>query len=462
MEEVLTPPSMVWTLDELPASPLAQRLAAFLVFALCVSAIVCLPVAGRPEPVMGGVIGAAGLVICITELLTAYLLMVQGAVAREPALALLAATYAASATLAVGNTFFIAQLRSDSAAWLWIFWHVEFALGVVVYALLPRNGRLSSRAYWRLAWCWILSAVLLAGLLAALAMTMVLPAIMVDGRLVLGAGALVVIGIAVLPVGVLLWRRVHTVLGIWLFVAAVALALDVALIFAGQRRYALGWYAARADSVVSAVLVLAAFFHEMNRLYIRLLHTQHSMAGVNAGLVAVNSRLAHELEEDELTGLLSRRAILRLAQAAFKARRQPGGAMSMLVIDLDHFKRVNDQLGHLGGDDVLRQAGARIRSALRQSDYVGRYGGEEFVALLPAATPMAAAAAAETILSALRGSPFRFGGQSLTVTASIGIAQPGATDTRLEQLIDRADRALYAAKARGRDRWMVAAADTGN
>ncbi|MHB1565267.1 MAG: sensor domain-containing diguanylate cyclase [Acidiferrobacter sp.] len=459
MEEIIPPPSMVWTLDELPASPFAQRLAAFLVFALCAGAIICLPMAERPEPVLGGVIGTAGMVICITELLTAYLLMVQGAVAREPTLAFLAATYAAGATLAAGNTIFIAQLRSDSAAWLWVFWHVEFALGIVIYALLPRNGQRSSQSYWRIAWCGVVSAVGLAIALTALAMAQRLPVIMVHGRLVLGAGGALVLVIAVLPVAVLLWRRLHTILGIWLFVAAVALALDVVLILAGKNRYVLGWYAARADSVVSAVLVLAAFFHQMNRLYIRLLHAQHSMAGVNAGLVAANSVLALQLEKDDLTGLLSRRAILRLSQAAFKDRRRAGGALCLLIIDLDHFRHVNNRLGHLGGDDVLRQVCIRIRGALRQSDSVGRYGGEEFIALLPTATPATATIVADNILNALRSPPFQFGDQSLTVTASIGVAAPCAADVRLEQVIERADRALYAAKARGRDQWVMAADD---
>ena len=128
----------------------------------------------------------------------------------------------------------------------------------------------------------------------------------------------------------------------------------------------------------------------------------------------------------------------------------------MLALDLDHFKRVNDVHGHLAGDSVLVQMGQRLRAALGKRDTLARTGGEEFVALLPGADLRAAQQAAERLLAAVRGQDFAIEDQSLHLTVSAGLTCASRGDTRVRQVLQRSDEALYRAKDQGRDRLEVA------
>jgi diguanylate cyclase (GGDEF)-like protein len=135
------------------------------------------------------------------------------------------------------------------------------------------------------------------------------------------------------------------------------------------------------------------------------------------------------------------------------------------MLDVDHFKQVNDTWGHAAGDVVLQELAQRIDSQVRASDVAARYGGEEFVVLLPNTDVDAAARLAERIRTEIAASPMSLpGGEAVTVTASIGIAEvsPGPDDKDLktlgDSLIARADVALYAAKSAGRDQVVVEAA----
>ena len=139
--------------------------------------------------------------------------------------------------------------------------------------------------------------------------------------------------------------------------------------------------------------------------------------------------------------------------------------LTCVMIDIDHFKQVNDNWGHAAGDAVLRELAQRVESQVRASDVAARYGGEEFVILLPNTDVEAAASLAERVRQAIAASPIALpNGESVTVTASIGIAEaaPGPDEKDLktlgDSLIARADVALYAAKSAGRDRVIVEAA----
>ena len=140
-----------------------------------------------------------------------------------------------------------------------------------------------------------------------------------------------------------------------------------------------------------------------------------------------------------------------LAQAS-----RQGEPLSVLILDLDHFKQVNDLHGHQAGDEVLRHAARQIIRHTRSSDLVCRYGGEEFVVVLPGVAPAQAAERAEALRAALEVAPARFGVLTLPLTASFGVA--GLTDQadRPDRLIGVADRALYEAKAQGRNRVVMA------
>lgn len=156
---------------------------------------------------------------------------------------------------------------------------------------------------------------------------------------------------------------------------------------------------------------------------------------------------------DPLTGALNRRTFLPFAERELARFRERQAPVSLLMLDLDHFKRINDGYGHRVGDEVLTRFVARVQTCLRQEDKLVRYGGEEFCLLLPGAGQQAAEALAERIRVSVAESPFMIEGHELRVTVSIGVAtvRSDATDT-LQTLVDRADSALYRAKKDGRSR----------
>jgi diguanylate cyclase (GGDEF)-like protein len=123
------------------------------------------------------------------------------------------------------------------------------------------------------------------------------------------------------------------------------------------------------------------------------------------------------------------------------------------MIDIDHFKSINDTHGHLAGDAVLREAAQVLREALRSVDSVGRYGGEEFIAILPHTPREEAIATAERIRQRMADHPFEVGQTRVTITVSIGVAgYPAGTTDGPNALVSEADRALYEAKELGRNR----------
>lgn len=181
---------------------------------------------------------------------------------------------------------------------------------------------------------------------------------------------------------------------------------------------------------------------------------------------AVNrARLLRSGFTDVLTGWHNRRYLsVRLSEELARARRD-GTTLVCLMLDIDYFKRVNDNWGHAAGDAVLREIAQRIESQVRASDVAARYGGEEFVILLPGTEVASALLLAERIRNAVSVTPIDLpNGESVTITASIGISEvrpvPDAHDLKTvgDSLIARADVALYAAKSAGRDQVVVEAA----
>jgi diguanylate cyclase (GGDEF)-like protein len=167
--------------------------------------------------------------------------------------------------------------------------------------------------------------------------------------------------------------------------------------------------------------------------------------------VRLNEEVQRQADIDHLTGIYTRRAFMRLAEEEIEQHRHNGKPITLLFLDLDHFKRLNDQYGHQAGDAALTHFARLMQGAVRHSDLVGRYGGEEFCLLLPGALPALARQTAERICAALRETPFRFSQQSIPLTVSVGIA-PRRQDESFDSLIRRADVALYEAKRSGRDR----------
>ena len=167
-------------------------------------------------------------------------------------------------------------------------------------------------------------------------------------------------------------------------------------------------------------------------------------------LVVQSERLEAMLFEDPLTGLSNRRFILTQLAGAVSGARRHERPLTAAIVDIDHFKSVNDDHGHAAGDRVLAAVAGSLREHLRAEDQLGRLGGEEFLALLPDVDARAAAAAAEKLRAAVAGLRVAHDGCDLGVTVSIGwAAWDGET---AEELMRRADEALYEAKRSGRDR----------
>ncbi|TGU74369.1 diguanylate cyclase [Geomonas terrae] len=160
---------------------------------------------------------------------------------------------------------------------------------------------------------------------------------------------------------------------------------------------------------------------------------------------------------DPLTGTFNKRQIELIGRREFaRASRRMEKGMSdagsgFLMIDIDRFKEVNDRHGHLAGDDLLRQFAERIAASLRNYDSLGRFGGEEFLVVLPGSDPAQTRAVAEKILTLIRQNPFSLEGAPLQLTASIGMTTMEEGDEDLIQVLRRADRNLYRAKSGGRD-----------
>ncbi len=171
------------------------------------------------------------------------------------------------------------------------------------------------------------------------------------------------------------------------------------------------------------------------------------------------TRIQHLTYRDPLTGALNRRAFEQALNEA-QAQLQRGHGFALAMIDIDHFKRINDQYGHQAGDAALQHCVRVWQAGLREVDRLGRLGGEEFCALLPLAGPddlTSAATVAERLRSSLATQPLRWKDVELPLSASFGVALPVAGDARGEIGLARADAELYRAKAEGRNRVCVAA-----
>uniref|UniRef100_UPI003569AD33 GGDEF domain-containing protein n=1 Tax=Halopseudomonas sp. TaxID=2901191 RepID=UPI003569AD33 len=154
---------------------------------------------------------------------------------------------------------------------------------------------------------------------------------------------------------------------------------------------------------------------------------------------------------DALTGLPNRAGLQKRMDEEYERWQRYGGQLLLVVLDVDHFKRVNDKFGHLAGDKVLRLIAQQLSRRLRKSDFIGRFGGEEFVILMPGTSVAKAAMVLEELRSGIEQSPFHFKNERVTITISIGYTDFREGNT-LDQVFERADQAMYRAKDSGRNR----------
>lgn len=172
----------------------------------------------------------------------------------------------------------------------------------------------------------------------------------------------------------------------------------------------------------------------------------------DAAEIAFESELFEAATTDPLTRISNRRAFMDRAQGEWSATRRSGNWLHAIMLDADHFKRINDTLGHAAGDFVLREIAALCNRARRTEDLLARYGGEEFIFLLSGITPEQAQTFAERLRASIATQHFSFEDHSLSVTVSLGLAsRQGEQLPPLADLISRADAALYQAKSAGRN-----------
>lgn len=180
--------------------------------------------------------------------------------------------------------------------------------------------------------------------------------------------------------------------------------------------------------------------------------------GGTRDLKEIQEMLREQAITDSLTGIFNKRQILLGAHREFSRacrRREKGqtdAGVGLIMLDIDRFKLVNDSYGHLAGDLLLKELAARVSSSLRAYDSVGRFGGEEFLVVLPGADLEQSRAVALKIWTVIREEPFLLEGNRLTVTASLGVAASQEGDAEYVQVLKRADDGLYRAKSGGRDR----------
>lgn len=193
-----------------------------------------------------------------------------------------------------------------------------------------------------------------------------------------------------------------------------------------------------------------ALASELYRL--TLLHIDQALAAIN---------LRRSAEMDALTGTFNRRTIDQWMARCFIDADRDGHPISVLFVDMDHFKRINDQYGHACGDECLRRVAATLLGSLSQRDLLGRYGGEEFIVVLPGRNGAEAREVGEQLRLAIEGLRIEWEGKTLRLTVSVGMATRAAGEDKPASMVDRADKALYAAKRSGRNCVQVAPAKFG-
>jgi len=181
----------------------------------------------------------------------------------------------------------------------------------------------------------------------------------------------------------------------------------------------------------------------------RLLVAERTLRFQNE-LIAAKERITQEARHDFLTGLLNRGGIMEVVEREISRSNRSSEQFSVVLADIDHFKRINDTFGHSAGDDVLREVAGRISHSLRVHDSVGRYGGEEFLVVLTGSGSTGALGAAENLRRRVCETPVMIGELERAVTVSLGIATR-MQEVSAESLICAADVALYRAKNAGRN-----------
>jgi diguanylate cyclase (GGDEF)-like protein len=338
--------------------------------------------------------------------------------------------------------------------WLWCFWHGALPISIALYALSEwvRPGYIVVHPERAAGWFGAALALLLASSIGAVTVFHEwMPVLEVNGNVRNMSGIGIVPGLLALTVSalLLLWRATafHTVLQVWLGVALVALLFDNVITIIGGHRLSVGWYVGCINALISAFVMLLICLDEINRAYVKTTNKVRH-------LVAANALLAAKVDQaglDFLTGLPGR-ALFTERVRSLRARNIGNGTIvAVLVIDLDGFKQINDTLGHDAGDRVLVKTAEILRSAVRNTDIAGRFGGDEFVVCLFAPYSVVQA----TMINIASRLVAKIGQLGNGISCSIGISLCIADRLNFDSALQQADKAMYLAKRHGKNRFVI-------
>ncbi len=270
-----------------------------------------------------------------------------------------------------------------------------------------------------------------------------------------------VIALTLIPLSLVIeyYHMAHAITPLTLFSAILLTLSGISLLMRGYREaryFLLAFFV----FIIGTILIALRNIGLIPETQVAAWFSQIGLVGMSVilsfGVAAKVEYLSRLASVDHLTGLLNRRVFLEKLEAETDRFKRYGVSAVLMILDLDHFKNINDKFGHAGGDRVLRRFAKRLKKTVRKTDIVGRLGGEEFAVLLSETTMDTALPLADRILEGARKCVVSEGSKAISFTTSIGIAELQADDTHMDRLLARADAALYRAKNNGRDRVVAA------
>ena len=478
----LQPPERPVFLSDQPADRRERRFAAAVIGCSTLIFFALAPFAKLPLTPVPAFIPIYQSALLINDLITVVFLLGQSQYSRGRALIVLAGGYLFTALMSSAHALTFPGLFTPSGllgagrqttVWLYMFWHGGFPLLVLAYLVCgaeqPRRPHV-----WMPLMAAAVVAVATACVVLATAGQRLLPVLLREGQYT-PVMILVVSGVWALNLSAAVAvsrRRPLSILDLWLIVTMCAWTFDIALgAMFNAARFDLGFYAGRIYGLAAASLVLVMLLCGHSRLYLQLIRLHRSEREKSAELARITTI-------DALTGIANRRAFDEALGEEWRRMLRHGSTLSLLMIDVDYFKRFNDAYGHVASDRCLRTVAQAVASrARRAGELAARYGGEEFAVLLPQTGIGEACKLADVICNAVRDCqiPHEQSGAAPHVTISVGVAsigkypdaaaafsREGATDARSAGatiLVETADLALYRAKMAGRNQMAVASAN---
>ncbi|MDA8390031.1 MAG: diguanylate cyclase [Gammaproteobacteria bacterium] len=443
-------------LNLLRASPSDTEIrASYIVMAvLFVGCLIALPFATEQWPASHVLDAGAG-VACFAETTTGLLLLIQARLLRRYSGFALGLGYLLGG-LIVLVTILVPENVSTNL-WLFRLWHGVFVTGVLAYAVLHVNHDVRARRMGLVRMGPAVGgALLFTGLLVLYLFLrpFSLPVI-IHGRDYTTAPNLFINGIQFTIIALAWWMLLttprKTVLSVWMTVVAFAVAIDIILFVLGGKLQSAGLYVSKLNNLVAATLIFGVIFHR----YIRI---QATLYRHRIGLLRANRRLMRMALKDGLTGLPNRMALDQCLDEALARAARTMTQVAVCVIDLDDFKKINDQYGHEAGDGLLRAFGKRVAGILRKGEKFARLGGDEFVLVLESLQGTGDLAAVMMRMTHILSEPFVLPQMPLfCLHVSVGVAlYPDCASA--SDLMRAADQALYRAKAdkaRRTQNWVV-------